>query len=439
MTKMTILPRRRPLRIGYVLKRFPRLSETFILNELLELERQGTEIEIFSLLRPPKEIRHALLSQLKARITYLPSESAVDGLVVRQPGEAGELHKHKLSDLTGDFLFDGAMPGRTGADNASLVLKAAAVALLSKARGLEHLHAHFGSDATTVAMLAGRLSGLTYSFTAHARDIYHTYIDPETDDRMRRAKIAEAAFVATVSDFNRRHLIGVACAIHASKIYRLYNGIDLNRFQPSQAARDSKAILSVGRLIEKKGFADLIEACRLLRLTKTDFHCTIIGEGPLKPQLEAQIADAGLGGCVELAGPRPQEELLTMMQSAGILILPCIVTESGDRDGLPTVLLEALACGLPSISTTVTGVPEIIEHGKTGLLVKPGAPEELAQAIRALLASPEDRERFAAAGRKKAERDFDVGKNAGRLHLLFEDQARHDYSGSRHAHRIRLG
>lgn len=409
----------KPLRVGYVLKRFPRLSETFVLNEMLELERQGVEIEVFALSRPLEEQKHALLSQLKARVTYLPSSSGVQTLTVKQSIDGQAPEKISFTEATGDYIFDDAMPGCSGAETAALVLKASALAMLAKARGISHLHAHFASDATTVAMLASRLSNLPFSFTAHAKDIYHTYTDIETDKKMRCAKIAEASFVATVSDFNRKHLIEMAGRNAAAKIHRLYNGIDLTRFSHSAAGREPATILSVGRLVEKKGLSDLIEACRLLRNQRTRFRCHIVGGGPLEAQLTAQISQAGLENEVELLGARPQEELVLLMRQATMFVLPCVVTESGDRDGLPTVLLEALASGLPSISTTVSGVPEIIEHGKSGLLVEQFSPAQLAEAIASLLASPSLRESLATRGRRKAEREFDLVKNAKTLRGYF--------------------
>jgi glycosyltransferase involved in cell wall biosynthesis len=395
------------------------LSETFILNEVLELERQGAQIEIFSLLHPPEETRHALLSQLRARVTYLPSISAAQALTVKQLANGGELEKIPLTDATGSYMFDDTIPGRNSAETAALVLKGGTLAMLARARRIAHLHAHFGSDATTVAMLASRLSGIPFSFTAHAKDIYHTYVDAESDKRMRCAKIAEASLVVTVSDFNRKHLIGIAGKGAAYKIRRLYNGIDLTRFKYVTGGRDPSTILSVGRLVEKKGFSDLIEACRLLRDRGISMRCHIVGDGPLGEQLAQKIVQADLQNEVLLLGSQPQEKLLSLMGKATICVLPCIVTQTGDRDGLPTVLLEALASGLPSISTTVSGVPEIIESGKSGLLVDPASPAQLADAMATLLASPTMREKLAYQGRRKAERDFDLVRNVGTLRGRF--------------------
>jgi colanic acid/amylovoran biosynthesis glycosyltransferase len=426
------------MRVAYVLKRFPRFSETFILNELLELERQGVDVEIFSLLRPPGEPRHALLSQLKARVIYLPSGSVVDSLTVKQCIGGGDAEHIPLAIAAENGTFDDAMPGKDGRETSAIVLKAGALALIAKARGIGHFHAHFGSDATTVAMLASRLSGIAYSFTAHAKDIYHTYINEKVDRRMRMAKIAEAAFVTTVSEFNRKHLIGLAGPLFMPKIRRLYNGIDLDRFTYMPHGRDPATILTVGRLVEKKGIKDLVAACAILRDRKTDFKCMIVGEGPLQGSLAAQITENNLEKHVFLVGPKPQEDLIELMRRATVFVLPCIVTESGDRDGLPTVLLEALASGLPAISTDVSGVPEIIEHGTMGLIARQSAPNEIATAMSHLLDSPSLRQRMAEVGRKKAEADFDLVKNVAVLRRFFETSGVSELGGA-DEHRLRVG
>lgn len=413
-----------PMKVGYVLKRFPRLTETFILNEILELERQGVDIEIFSLLRPPAEARHALLASLRASVTYVPCTQAMAAwrVEVATGGRAPE-GRDVVELLDRDETpFANLFPGKSAERVGRLCLAATTIAALASQRGVGHLHAHFGSDATSVALLAGRLSGLPFSFTAHARDIYHTYVDPTVDAELRRRKMAEAAFVATVSDYNLRHLQGLAGTGSATRIHRIYNGIDLRRIRPPTTERDADRFLSVGRLVEKKGFSDLIEACRLLRDNGASFRCDIIGEGPLRPVLERQIAEANLTE-VRLRGAVPQEEVLSAMATATALVLPCVVTTSGDRDGLPTVLSEALAAGLPAISTTVSGGPEVVDAGRTGLLVAPDDAPSLAVAMQSLLADPELRRRLGEAGRAKAEREFDLVRNVGTLRALFQDAA----------------
>lgn len=410
------------LRIGYVLKRFPRLSETFILNEILELERQGVHVEVFSLLKPPEEPQHDLLARLKAPIYYLPSARTLELLEVREADGQGTSEKASILKLLGDeAVLPELMPGKSAEDRVALLLRASIIALLALSRGLSHLHGHFGSDAATAALLAGRLARLPFSYTAHARDIYHTYIDPETDDRMRRLKMAEAAFVVTVSDFNKAHLRSVAEA-DSARIERLYNGIDLSRFSFSGIEqRDPREVLAVGRLIEKKGYFDLIEAARLLVARGVDFRLSIVGDGPLRGEIERRIETHGLKDRVKLLGIMPQVDVVDRMRRAGCFALPCMVAKSGDRDGLPTVLLEAQAIGLPVISTSVAGIPEIITDGVDGLLVPPETPAALADAIERLLGSAALRTSLALAGRQKAESHFSLSTNVDRLRRLFAE------------------
>lgn len=410
-----------PPRIGYVLKRFPRLSETFILNEILELERQGVEVEIFSLLRPPEEPSHDLLGCLHARVTYLPRGKAlnfwtVETRRINQANEKTHLSEQLSTEARG---LDDLFPGKNSEEICQIHLKATSLAMLASTKGLQHLHAHFMSDPATVAMLASRLTRIPFSFTAHARDIFHTYVDPEIDDSVRCRKIAEAEFVTTVSDYNRRHLIKLAGPVSAEKIHLLYNGIDLERFQPADCPSPQPVFLAVGRLVEKKGFRDLIDACGILARSGRDFRCLIVGEGPDRGELEARLTAAGLKHRVSLLGAMSQVEVINLMGQVLALVLPCVVSKSGDRDGLPTVLLEALAKGLPAISTFVAGIPEIIDNGRSGLLVPSERPEALASAMTRLLSEPELRTRVSRSGRAKAERCFNLSSNVSRLKRLF--------------------
>lgn len=389
----------RNLRVGYVVKRFPRFSETFILNEVLALEARGITVEVFSLLDPPDEPRHAGLAKLKARITRLADTS-------------GPM-------MTPDDEDAALFAGTTAAAASRLIAKAERVAELARARGLHHLHAHFASDATTVALLAARSAGLPFSLTAHARDIYHDYVDPETDTAKRRTKLIAAAFTVTVSDFNLRHLTAL-CPEAETRIHRIYNGIDLSSFRPAGPARRKPGrILAVGRLVEKKGFRDLIDACASLAERGTDFDCRIIGDGPLHGALTEQITKLGLDERVQLLGPMPQETLTHILEEASLVTLPCIVTPDGDRDGLPTVLLEAMAKGLPVVTTTVTGGPEIVAEGKTGHLVSPGDPAALAEALQSLIRDPARAILMGQAGRLRAEAQFDLRASSAALAGLF--------------------
>ncbi len=400
-----------PARVGYVLKRFPRLSETFILNEILELERQGVTVEVFSLLEPEDGIRHQALQQVHARVTYLPQKSPLKKLTVCEGRYADETFEQRS--------LGALMAAEPGLEELPLWLKAGTVASLALARGIRHLHAHFATDATTVAMLAGRLAQISYSFTAHAKDIFHTAVDPS----LLREKIRAARFVITVSDYNQRHLMGL-CGEEPRKILRLYNGIDLLRFRPDPSVeRQPELILAVGRLVEKKGFVHLIHACRRLQDGGRPFRCLLVGEGSERGPLTQEIERLRLQEHVLLAGAQPQERLLQLLRQAAVLVLPCIIGENGDRDALPTVLLEALAVGLPAISTSLVGIPEIIDHGVNGLLVPPGDVGTLADALDTVLGDREVRDRLGREGPAKAQAAFDIRRNATVLNQLFSQLA----------------
>ena len=398
--------------VGYVLKRFPSLSQTFILNEILELEREGVALEIFSLLEPNDALRHDTLRRVRGPVTYLPHDfSAKEWTIREERCRDGTVSERRFEEL---------VPGEEGVRASSLRLKAVALAALAPLRGVRHLHAHFGTAATTVAMLAGQLTGIPYSFTAHAKDIYHESVDRA----LLTQKIRRASFVVTVSEYNRRHLAALAGEALAGKILRLYNGIDLTRFRPDPAIeREASLILAVGRLVEKKGLHHLVHACRLLADWKRSFRCLIVGDGPERPSLSERIGALGLNDRVMLMGAHTQEWLLETLKRATVLVLPSVVSATGDRDGLPTVLLEALGVGLPAISTAVAGIPEIIDHEETGLLVPPADPERLARALQELLTRPALRQRLGRQGRSKAENAFDIRKNAAVLRDLFSRTA----------------
>lgn len=391
------------MRIGYVLKRYPRFSETFIVNEILAHEAGGLDVEIFSL-HPPNDTHFQdAISRVRAPIHYLTTEGP----------KAGDL-------WTALHQAAAVLPGlwavvQAGADDeARDVYQAALVARSVPERRLTHLHAHFASAATTVARLAARMAGVPYTFTAHAKDIFHAAVQP---DALRR-KLSDAAAVVTVSDYNRAYLrdtFGPA----ASRVERIYNGLDLAQLAFALPVDRHPHVVAVGRLVEKKGFADLIDACAVLARRHRDLRCAIIGSGPLEEALHAQVRDLGLEAVVELLGPRPLREVLVYVQAAAVLAAPCVIGADGNRDGLPTVLLEAMALGTPCVATNLTGIPEAIRDGQTGLLVPQHDPAALAQAIERLLTYPALRVALATRARRLVEAEFDMYKNAARLRTVF--------------------
>ena len=399
--------------VAYLLKMYPRFSETFVLSELLELERQGLDLHVFSLKKPDDGIFHADVARLRARVTYLPESALVD------PGAYAAAHRELAARDPRRYAAALAAAVRSRRGTAlKHFLRAGLIARWVNARGITHVHAHFASGPAAVALHLHRLTGVSYSLTAHAKDIYIDGVDQEA----LRAKLSGARFAVTVSDFNRRHLAELA---NGSRLVRIYNGLDLERFAPNGAsADDPPLVLAVGRLIEKKGFADLVRAVALLRDRGRRLRCTIVGKGALERELRALIRELGVGDRVELAGPQPRDRLLALYHRASAVAVPCVVGSDGNRDGLPTVLTEAMALGVPVVATDVTGIPELVEDGRTGLLVPQHDPPRLADAIERLLADRPLATALAAAARERVEREFDLRRNVGRLRELLEEAAR---------------
>jgi len=412
-----------PMPIAYVLKMYPRFSETFILNEILELERQGVDLRIYSLRKPDDGRFHANLARVRAPVIYLPEHlrlepgrvlAAQRAVARANPRRYARVLRYALSSRSPLAAFKRFWQAGVLVDHLS-------------AQPADHLHAHFASSATRVAMFAHLLTGVSYSFTAHAKDIFLNTVDLD----LMRDKMRAARFVVTVSDFNHTYLTqvagqagraglpGIAQTIPADRIRRLYNGIDLTQFEPGAAAlpqaKREPLILAVGRLVEKKGFHVLVRACALLRDRGAAFHCDIIGKGPQEAALRALIAELRLAARVQLVGPKPQDEIVAAYRYAAVFALPCVVGADGNRDGLPTVLLEAMAMRVPVVSTDLTGVPEIIDDGIAGLLVPQNDPAALADALARLLADPVLRERMGSAARARVERKFDLQKNVAVL------------------------
>jgi glycosyltransferase involved in cell wall biosynthesis len=411
-----VIETRRNLKIGYVAKMFPRLSETFVLNEILELERQGAEVCIFSAKKPNEGQFHPQLGRLQARVYYLEDLDpkkwatwlAADWDTLAPNGG-------RVWDLVRAALRD-AQPERV-----DLVWQAAWIACRAAELGLDRLHAHFATLPAHLAHLTHRISGIPYSFTAHAKDIF-VYSPVET--RLGEL-IDHADFMVTVTEFNRRHLLEALPGVDAGKIRVLHNGIDTEAFAPVPAgSREADHVLAVGRLVPKKGLDDLLTACAMLRDRGCPVRCTIAGGGPEEANLERRRRELGLEDLVVLTGSVKIDAVRDLMRRATVFALPCRVAADNNVDALPTVLLEALASGLPAVSTELSGVPEIISDGLEGRLVAPDHPEGLADALQALMADVGVRARCGEAGRLKATTAFDIRRNVATLHGLFRTGGR---------------
>lgn len=395
-----------PLRVGYVLKRYPRFSETFVVNEILAHERVGVEIEVFSLRATNDAHFQDKLAQVRGAVTYLPEGNC-------RLSDFWEAVRTTQQDYPSLWSAMTGIGHATPADLYQAVVLAQSV----RKRKIDHLHAHFATSAASVARLASLITGTPYSITAHAKDIFHENVNP--DDL--REKMASASHVITVSDFNQGFLCEQFPEL-ANRITRIYNGLDLTDVRYESPASRPAKIIAVGRLVEKKGFADLIDACSLLAGRGLVFDCQIIGEGELDSELARRIETLNLGRRVRLAGPRCRRDVLQAVQSAAVMAAPCIVGKDGNRDGLPTVLLEAMALGTPCISTDVTGIPELVRHDQTGLIVGMSSPQDLAEAIARLLIDAPLRVRLATAARRLIAREYDIDCNAALQRKVFAER-----------------
>ncbi len=398
-------------RIAYLLKKFPRLSETFVLGEILRQENLGQDLHVFSRRAPDDEPRHPELARLRATVERVPSQHALDPWkeLFVEPGPGARATFDELQQVAREFgRYENLRLGRVLAE--ALYLRRRTEEL-----GIDHLHAHFATESAIVAMLVHELGGPTYSVTAHAKDIYRSTVDQSLLDRL----VGSSQFTVTVCDANVRFLEERLSDLAMSRVRRLYNGIDLTDFTPPKQARDENHVLAIGRLVEKKGFDILLDALDLLRERGVCPQLTLVGQGPEQEHLEARIERLGLQDQVTFAGGMDQDGVRRLLARATIFALPCIIGADGNRDALPTVLLEALACGLPIVSTPVTGIPEIV--GEEGILVPERDALATANAMQKLLGDAELRARFAAGGRERAERLFDGAEAAQTLNTWLNE------------------
>ncbi len=398
--------------IGLLVKRFPKLSETFILEEVLGLERLGVALRIYTLAPPSDTLTHPAVARVQAAVTPVPARLADDpaGFALRHLRQALRRPLRYLRAATA------ALKRGAGRD----FLRAGWLADALDDAGIEHLHTHFASSPADVAELSGAIGGHSFSISAHAKDIYLS------DAADLRRKLGAARFTVTCTEFNRRTLAAIA---PDARVVRMYHGIDARVFHPSRRLAPGvpalvPRLLSVGRLREKKGLDTLVDACRLLAGRGLPFRCEIVGYGEELPRLQAQIAACGLEDRVALVGTLAREQVIERYARAAVYVQPSRVAADGDRDGIPNVLLEAMAVGVPVVATRVSGIPELVRHRANGLLVEPDDPAALADAIAQLIEQPELGRTLARAARAGVTEHFDNDHNLRTVLQLLE--IRHD-------------
>ncbi len=400
-----------PLRVAYIMSRFPKLTETFILYEILALEALGVSVEVYPLLRERERVIHPEAARMLPQVHFHP--------FVSLPILVAQWHFFWRKPLPYLRLWFDVLRWAAGSANffigaLGIFPKAVRFAYEMERLGIHHVHAHFCNHPAVAALIIHRLTGIPFSFTAHGTDLH-------VERRMLDKKVAAAAFAVTVSEFNKALMVRECGDGAREKIHVIHCGIEPALFTPPPR-RDGPGpmqVLCVSTLRRVKGHQYLIEACRLLRERGVEFVCHLVGEGPLRRKVEAQIERAGLRSQIRLHGGLPRLEVIKLMATADVAVIASNPTQAGRQEGIPVTLMEAMACGLPVVATAITGIPELVDSGISGLLVPAGDPTALADALQALGRDPGLREKMGRAGREKVVREFNLQVNVQQLLDLF--------------------
>jgi len=407
-------PEERPV-LGYILKGYPRISETFISNEILLLERLGFSLSLFSMRQPRESFTHRSVKEIKARAAYLP-----ETLIPHLPRLF--YHNALLAKSSPDayrqafrLMVRRLRRSRRSATFRHLLQAGYLVRALLPGTGVAHLHAHFAHSPASVALFASALSGLPFSFTAHAKDIYIS------DPAQLREKAQFARFIVTCTERNREYLAELAPP--TTPIHCIYHGINVELFTGTATQREPRPpfrILSVARLVEKKGLPTVFRALRLLLDQGLPIRYCLIGDGEERRPILELLERVGIGPVTEWLGTQPHEVVLEEYRKADLFALGCQVARDGDRDGLPNVFLESMAMGVPVVATNVWAIPELVEDGRSGLLVAPEDHRAMAAAMVRLLTDTSLRRRIIAGSHERVRSGFDNRRLIGKLGALFE-------------------
>jgi len=403
------------MRIAYVLGTFPKLSETFILREIQELERQGVEIELLSLEKPIEELSPELAA-LKARTVYAPAafELLTGSAHVRQ-------YRQRLESNPGR-----SSKGFLGNLKTERWIQVAAhfAEQLAK-QEVKRIHAHFAGVPALVGAALSEMLELPFSFSAHANDVFCGFrgldAPPQGGPEFLEWKIERAGFVCVCNQSAHSHLLGLIPEDVRAKVHLIHHGLPLVDYEfVEELNRETMTILSVGRLEPKKGFDDLVRASRRLWDNGHEFVVKIIGEGSLRAELESLVEKLDMEGAVRMMGSMSHAEVIEEMRTSTAFVLASRQTPDGDRDGIPNVLLEAAAVGLPIVATRAGSIEEFVVHDETGFLVEQNSPEALADALAELAADPDSQDRLRRNGRQKVESGYEISRQVDQLLSLFE-------------------
>lgn len=425
--------------VAYVLKNFPKLSETFIASEIYRLEQLGVDLKLL-VIKPPVELeRHAVIKKIEAIPFYLPAVTSLSETPFFRwlrmhlpdffPNLMNVFHRAPVGTAKAAWfaLIQSIKARRSFFSMPRKVylkefLQAASIArqILNDSK-IDHIHAHFAHDATTIAWMTAMITGLGFSFTAHAKDIYLGSLNPAN---LLARKMQAAKFVVTCTEANQGHLR----TLSNTPVHCIYHGLTddfvdlLRNSSPNTQERNGHIrALAVGRLVEKKGLDTFVDACGILQRRKVNFEAVIVGEnGDAKEKIARTISENHLTDKVKLAGSMKQAELFEEYRRADVFCLPCRILENGDRDGIPNVMIEAMSCGVPVVTTNISGIPEVIEDGRNGLLVQPNDAMALANSLEKIYLLKDLSAQLSAAGLRTVKEKFDGDASARKLAHLFE-------------------
>jgi glycosyltransferase involved in cell wall biosynthesis len=411
----TLTPERQ-FTVAYIVSRFPKITETFILYEMLAMEQEGVRVELFPLQREKTSVVHPEAAPFVARAHFHPF---VSWPIFRAHLEY--LRRRPRAYLDALWTLARANWGSLRYFVAALAFfpKMVYFAHQMEIKGVAHIHAHFASHPAAAAFVIHRLTGIPYSFTAHGSDLHR-------DRHMLREKAAEAAFVAPISEYNRKMILAECHGQFPDKVVVVHCGVDTQVFQPRAESTPYErgegpfTILCIGTLHEVKGQTYLIEACRLLAMRGLDFTCHFVADGPDMEALMRQVAESKLDNRMQFHGRLARQQVVALLHKADVLATPSVPTKNGRQEGIPVVLMEAMGSGVPVVASNISGIPELVEDGKNGFLVPPRDAQALANALDRLYYHAELRRHFGAAGREKVLREFDLQKNAAMLARYFQ-------------------
>jgi glycosyltransferase involved in cell wall biosynthesis len=386
-------------RFAYLFERFPSFGQTFCYREVAELDRQDFAVPIFSIRNPKDEPLQDWDMRIVERVHYLPDEKELLEEVRRAA------KKRKLST---DIVAALDQWGRR--TDFLRLYQAVYVGLRLREMRIDHVHAHFAGMAARTAFWLNQFFQISFSFTAHANDIFAPRQFEITLDKLvdaARAIVTETDYAA---EFLRERF-----SHRANRVHRIYNGLDFAEFGRADFSSTPPLIIAVGRLIPKKGFGYLIRSCALLAERGKSFRCEIIGEGPLENELRGQIDELCLQNNVVLTGAKPQRQLRGRLAAATVFVLPSVIDPDGGMDNLPTVIMEAMATGLPVVSTNIGGIPEMVIENETGFLVQPGDATAITDAIERVINDRSLAQRLGQFGYQRAQQLFSIEKNVREL------------------------